>query len=84
MFVVGKVLKPQGRKGEVKVEVITSFPEHFEKLKTLFVEENRNWKTYPIEYARSTDRFVFIKFIGIDSIDQAEQIKNELVWPASA
>jgi 16S rRNA processing protein RimM len=80
MFIIGKVLKPQGNKGEVKVEIITSFPEHFVSLDSVYIEENENWQAYPIESARLTGRHVFLKFVNIDSIDQAETLRNKYLY----
>jgi len=80
MYIIGKVLKPQGTKGEVKVEIITSFPEHFVSLDSVYFEENKNYQAYSIESTRTTDRFVFLKFENIDSIDQAEKLRNKYCY----
>jgi 16S rRNA processing protein RimM len=79
MYIVGKILKPQGIKGEVKVEIITSFPEHFEKLTTVFIE-NETFQTYLIEHLRMSDRFVFIKFEGVDSRNDAGLLRNKYIY----
>ncbi len=80
MFVVGKILKPHGIKGSVKAEVITSFPEHFLELKTVFIEQENQKQAYSIEEARLSDRFVFIKFSEINSVEQAETLRNKYIF----
>ena len=80
MFVVGKVLKPQGIDGSVKVEIITSFPEHFLDLKQVFIEKENKKQAYSIEHVRLSNRFVFIKFAGVDSIEEAELLRNQYLY----
>jgi 16S rRNA processing protein RimM len=80
MYIIGKILKPQGRHGEVKAEIITSFPEHFCKLGAVFIKKTKDWLSYSVDDVRLTDKFVFIKLAGIDSIDQAEQLRGEYLY----
>lgn len=79
MYLVGKVSKPQGIKGEVKVEVITSFPEHFEELSELYMDEDVNC-VVAIEKTRFAKNFVYIKFKNIDSRNDAEAIRNKYLY----
>lgn len=84
MYLVGKILKPKGLKGEVKVEIITSFPEHFTSLEQLYIMVNNEYKAYAVTKARVSGKFVFIKFTDIDLIEQAELLRNkELYIPES-
>ena len=80
MYIIGKILKPQGRHGEVKAEIITSFPEHFCKLGAVFIKKTEDWLSYSVDDVRLAERFVFIKLAGIDSIDQAEQLRGEYLY----
>jgi 16S rRNA processing protein RimM len=77
MFTIGKIAKPQGIKGEVKVEIITSFPEHFLDLDELIIEMNDGLRTYSIESVRLSDRFAFIKFTDIHDRNAAETLRNK-------
>ncbi len=79
MFIIGKVLKPQGIKGEVKVEVITSFPEHFNDLAELYIEKE-NYEVLKIESRRVSKNFAFIKFLGFQSRDDAETLRNHYLY----
>jgi len=80
MFVVGKVLKPKGLKGEVKVEIITSFPEHFKTLKTVFWQKDSRWNPLSIRTVSLRQGFVFLQFAEITSVDQAEQLRNAYLY----
>ncbi len=82
MFVVGKILKPHGVKGSVKAEIITSFPEHFLELKTVYIEENNRKQAYSIEEVRLSNRFVFLKLSGINDYDQADALRNRYIYIA--
>ena len=82
MYIVGKVLKPKGLKGELKVEIITSFPEHFQELKKISVKDGLDWKNYPLVSVRLSDRFAFLKLQGIDSIESAETLRNQFLYIA--
>jgi 16S rRNA processing protein RimM len=75
MYIVGKILKPQGIKGEVKIEVITSFPEHFNSLKDLFIKKGE-YKSLHIESVRLEKSFAFIKFSEIQSRNEAETFRG--------
>lgn len=76
MYLVGKVLKPRGLKGEVKVEVVTSFPEHFRELKTIIVEKNGQQQEHTINLVKQANRSIVLKLKDVNSIEQAEQLRN--------
>ena len=80
MYLVGKVLKPQGIKGEIKAEIITSFPEHFTKLTQLYINEDARWQAWSVESVRLTGRFVYIKFTGIRTRNEAEKLRNRELY----
>jgi len=77
MYLVGRVLKPQGIKGEVKAEIITSFPGHFKELKQLYIKEDDRWQAWSVESVRLTGRFVYIKFTDLHSRNDAEKLRNQ-------
>ncbi len=80
---VGKVLKPQGIKGELKIEALTSFPERFLELERVFTEVS-GWEELEISGVRLKQNFVFLKIKGIDSIEEAEPLRGKLLKiPAS-
>jgi len=79
MFVVGKIAKPQGVKGEIKAEIITSFPEHFEHLSNIYIKQD-GFVKFEIEKTRLSKNFVFIKFREIKSRNDAENLRNKYLY----
>ncbi len=68
MVTIGKITKALGLKGEVIVLPLTSFPERFEGLKKVFIQE----KEFEIEYIKKKDKFFVFKFKGISLREEAE------------
>ena len=78
MFVIGRILKPQGVKGELRVFPTTDDPLRYNKLdrvRTVF-EDRRETLNQDIEGVKFAGQFVLVKFKGIDSIDAAEQLRG--------
>lgn len=80
MYLIGYILKPQGLKGEVKVEPVTSYLDRFNRLESVSLHIKNIKRTYTIENVRISDRFVFLKFSEIDSRNDAELLRNAEVY----
>ena len=76
MYLIGYILKPQGLKGEVKVESVTPYLERFNRLDRVFLQLKEKKQTYSIENIRVSDRFVYLKFTEINSRDDAELLRT--------
>lgn len=76
-LVVGRIVSPQGNKGEVKAEVITDFPERFASTSAVYLGPEHH--RFAVEGYRFLDDAVVLKLKGIDSIDQAERLRGKLV-----
>lgn len=76
MYLIGYILKPQGLKGELKVESVTPYLERFNRLDRVFLQLKEKKQTYSIENVRISDRFVYLKFTEINSRDDAELLRN--------
>ena len=75
--VIGEVLSPFGRKGEVKVRPQTDFPEHFERLNEVYVgKEKVGGRLLKIEKAWRHKRAIVVKFAGFDDISTAETLRG--------
>jgi 16S rRNA processing protein RimM len=79
MFIIGKVVKPQGIKGEIKAEIITSFPEHFEHLVTIYIKRD-DFVKLALENSRLSGNFVFLKFRGFNSRNDAENLRDNYLY----
>lgn len=71
---VGKILKAQGIKGEVKIVPLTDDPQRFKKLKTVFIGRN---KPLNIDFLRFDDRFVYVKFAECNTRNDAEALSGK-------
>lgn len=79
-LIVGRILAPWGIKGEVKVEVLTDFPDRFTPRKVVYLD------TCPVEIesCRYHKRHLILKLVSIDSIEVAEKLRGQdLTIPSS-
>lgn len=77
MVAIGRVVKPQGRKGEVVVQPFSDRPDRFPSLREVFVPgEGGSARAIKVVACwPHKDRFV-LKFDGVDSIDEAEKFRG--------
>ncbi len=82
---IAKVLKPQGRVGEVLTELFTDFPEKFEERRTLYAWlPNGERRELKLEDFWPHKGAMVLKFGGVDSIEEAEKLKgSEIQIPAT-
>ncbi len=76
MYLIGYILKPQGLKGELKVESVTPYLERFNRLDRVYLQLKEKKQTYSIENVRISDRFVYLKFTEINSRDDADLLRT--------
>lgn len=80
---VGRVLKPQGVKGELKVEPWTRSPQRFKDLSRVFTDIP-GYEELQINGVRCHRGFVYLEVAGIASLEEAEALRGSLLWiPAS-
>lgn len=73
---IGFITAPFGNKGEVKVQVLTDFPERFNDMAWTFVDTGDSIQKYYIENTRFIRNKLIVKFKGIDTISDAEKLRN--------
>jgi 16S rRNA processing protein RimM len=79
-LIVGRILAPWGIRGEVKVEVLTDFPERFAPQKVVYL----NARPLEIESCRYHKHHLILKLVSIDSIEVAEKLRGQdLTIPGS-
>ena len=77
LVAIAKIAKPRGLKGEVVADILTDFPERFESLKAVTaVLENGERRELKIEEHWFQNGRVVLKFTSVDSIKEAESIRN--------
>jgi 16S rRNA processing protein RimM len=79
-LIVGYILAPWGIRGEVKVEVVTDFPERFAPQKVVYL----NTRPLAIESCRPHKQHLVVKLATIDSVEDAEKLRGQaLTIPSS-
>jgi 16S rRNA processing protein RimM len=74
---VARILRPQGRRGEVAAEIFTDFPARFEKLQGALLEApGQAPRPVTVERAWPHKGRVILKLSGIDSIDSASRLRG--------
>jgi 16S rRNA processing protein RimM len=78
LVLIGRVVKPQGRRGEVAVEPFSDRPGRFETLRRVYVEAaGGEARALQVDEAwPHKGRFV-VKIEGVDSIDSAERLRGQ-------
>ena len=74
-IIIGKVLKPQGIKGEIKVLPITDDVNRYKKLSTVFIGN----KEYSVNQVKIRDDGVYLMIDGIDDRNAAEMLRNQML-----
>jgi 16S rRNA processing protein RimM len=83
---VARLVRPQGRRGEILAEILTDFPERFAAMHEAFLRRQTDQSPTPIslEEAWLHKGRVVLKFAGINSITEADTLRGaELVIPAA-
>ena len=86
--IVARLVRPQGRHGEILAEVLTDFPDRFRERRRLFLVSEESSPEFVREAALEDHWLhkgrVVLKFAGVDSIGEAEKLRGLLVAvPAS-
>jgi 16S rRNA processing protein RimM len=77
---IARVVRPQGRKGEVLAEILTDFPSRFRDLHRAFLDVPGNHpQVVTVEDTWLHKGKVVLKLAGIGSIDDAETLRGRLV-----
>lgn len=74
-IVVGRVVAPWGVKGEMKVEVMTDFPDRFSPMEEVYIDGH----PVSIERGRWHKGRVILKLASVDSIDAAEKLRGRFL-----
>jgi 16S rRNA processing protein RimM len=80
-IMVGKIRRPHGVEGEMVTDMYSDFPERFQPGKTILVGEDH--LPYQVRSSRSTSTGLLISVDGIDTPEQAGELRNRLVYVAS-
>jgi 16S rRNA processing protein RimM len=77
---VGRVQRPHGVRGELRMEILTDYPARLSRLKTLYLGERH--LPYPLESVRLHHNLALIKVAGIDDRTAADETRGLVVYVA--
>ncbi len=78
-FEIGLITNTHALKGELKVKPYTESPKRFENLKHILIDFNGELKSFDVENVRYQKDVVLLKLKTIDSIEEAEKLKNHYI-----
>lgn len=79
---VGRVLRPHGVGGELRVEVVTDYPERLGQRTSFYLahpDSPEAVRYYPVEKLRLHKEALLLKLVGCDSRNAAEELRGMLV-----
>ena len=78
-FELGQVANTFGIKGIIKIKPFTDDIEQFEEFKYIYMKSRNNISQYTIEEVKYHKNMILLKLKGIDTLEQAQLLKNSLV-----
>lgn len=72
---IGKVLKPRGLKGELKIELYASDSARFSRLKRLKIDGIE----YDVDRISLEGAIGYVSLEGIDTVEKAEELRGKLI-----
>ena len=73
---IGQIVNTFGIKGMVKVKPFTDNIRKYDTLKTIYIQNKKEKKEYQIEEVKYHKDMVLIKLKGINTINEAEQLRQ--------
>lgn len=77
LLLIGRVLKPWGFHGELKIQILTDFPDRFASLREVFVGDDA--KSFSVERTHRHGKFILLKLGGIESERDAEGLRDQFI-----
>lgn len=76
---VGKIINTHGLRGKLKVLPLTNDIKRFDYLKNVFVDINNKYIKLKVENLNYQSKFVILKLVNINCIDDAEFFKGKYI-----
>lgn len=80
LVTIGRVLKPLGLQGEVKIALLTDSPERFDDLKAVILQRTEGDLLHlRVARVRHGAPFVYLSFVGLGSVAEVVHLRGALV-----
>ncbi len=77
LVLVGRIVRPHGVRGDLKVLPLTDWPERFESLTTVHLKSvKENCRKVKIQNVRFQKNGIILKLAEVDNIDTAEMLRG--------
>ena len=76
LILIGKIVRPRGLRGQVKVLPLTDFLQQFEFLEKVIIYLNDDYSEYFIRSVQITKNIPYLSLSGIEDVDSAEKLRN--------
>ena len=81
-LLLGEILRPHGIRGELRMRVMTDYPEHITTRELVYLGDDPNANTakqYQVQHMRMHKGYALLKLKDIDDRNHAELLRNLLV-----
>jgi 16S rRNA processing protein RimM len=76
LIIIGKIGAPHGVRGEVRIIPLTDFPDRFDDLKNVYLDEGTVLSIKSVKYNK---QFIILKFSGIDNREALAPLNGKLI-----
>jgi 16S rRNA processing protein RimM len=85
-LLIGQVLRPHGVHGEIRIKVLTDYPERIQQLNTVFLGSDigaKDLKPYRVESLRAVQQgFALLRLGEVKDRDTAERLRENMIMVA--
>jgi 16S rRNA processing protein RimM len=79
-FELGRVLKPQGIRGEVKIDAYTDDMGRFAYLDHVYIKQDSEMRKVAVQSKRADKTFAYLKLEGTDDRNAAEALRGTILF----
>lgn len=81
-LLIGEILRPHGIHGEIRMRILTDYPERIAKLASVYLStdpDSEVVQAYTVEHMRMHQSYGLLKLASIDSRDDADLLREHFV-----
>jgi len=75
-YLIGRVLKPRGLRGELKVQILTNLDQAFSDLKIVKIDKTN----FVVSQSSIQNGFAYLKLAGITTVESAEDFRDKNIY----
>ncbi len=77
LIAVGKIVAPHGVRGDLRIMPLTDFPDRFESLNSVLLDEQTSLTIEQVKYHK---HYVLLKFKGYDSRNEIDCLRGKILY----